>query len=87
MQSNSNQNTTYSNTTVQTLSQWEKVNVESIKRMMSEKKTTLPSIKKNQPKQSKQKMGKNKQIINTYFNEQHHRIKQTNLCVSEFCLC
>ena len=30
---------------------------------------------------------KNKQIINTYINEQHHGIKRTNLCGIENCQC
>ena len=54
MQSNSNHNTTHlnnthpnvthPNTTEQTLTQEEKMNIEIIKRIISEKKTTLPSL-------------------------------------------
>ena len=38
-------NTTHVNTTTQTLTQEEKVNVEIMKRIMSEKKTTVPSLR------------------------------------------
>ena len=42
---NSNRTTTHPNTTQQTLTQEEKMNVELMKRIMSEKKTTLPSLR------------------------------------------
>ena len=45
MQNNCNQHTINPNTTEQTLTQEDKTNVEIIKRIMSEKKTTLPSLR------------------------------------------
>ena len=45
MQSDSNRNSIHQNTTKQTLSQEEKMNVEIMKRIMSEKKTTLTSLR------------------------------------------
>ena len=44
MQNNENQNTTHPNTTKQMLTQ-EKIIVDLIKKIMSEKKTTLPSFR------------------------------------------
>ena len=78
IQSNSNQNTEQT-----LLTQEEKINVEIIKRMMSEKETTLPSLRNQEWKTVKVETEKNKLIINTYPNEQHHRIKQINLCRSK----
>ena len=57
---NSNQNITYPNTE-QTLTQEEKINVVTIKRMMSGWKTTLPSLRNQDWKKSKNE--KNKRII------------------------
>ena len=44
-QSNNTRNTTYSKHTEQRLAQQEKMNTEIIKRIMSEKKNTLPSLR------------------------------------------
>ena len=60
------------------------LNVEIIKRIMSEKKTTLPSLMNQDWKAVK--VETKKKIINSYLNE-HHGIKRTNLCRRETDLC
>ena len=52
MQNNGNQNTIYPNTTEQILTQ-DKINVELIKKIMTEKKTILPSLRKQDWKKDK----------------------------------
>ena len=76
MASNCNESNTHPNIE-QTLTQ-EKINLETIKRMMSEKKTTLPSFRNQDWKTVKAEIEK-KWIINTYLNEWHHKIKWTKL--------
>ena len=63
-----------------------KMNVEIMKKILSEKKTTLPFSQ--ELRQDKCQVGnrKNKQRINKYSNEQHHGIKRSNLCWSEISL-
>ena len=53
---------------------------------MSEKKTRLPSLRKRDWKTFKAETEKNKRIINTYLNEQHHGIRIIILCRSEISL-
>ena len=50
------------------------------------KKTTLPSLEKQDWITVKLETEKNKRTISTYLNEQHHGIKRTNLCRSEITL-
>ena len=47
--------------------------------MMYEEKTSFLSLRNQDWKTVKAEIEKNKRIINTYPNEQHHRIKRTNL--------
>ena len=62
------------------------MNIEILKRIMSEKKTTLPSLRNQDWETVKVETEKNKRLIYTYLNEQHHGIKWTNLCRSEISL-
>ena len=62
------------------------MNIDNLKRIMSEKKTGLPSLRNQDWRTIKTKPEKNKQIINTYLNELYHGIKRTNLCRSEISL-
>ena len=55
---NINENTTHPNTLKQTLAQEGKFNVEIMKRIMSEKKTALPSLKNQDWKTIKAKLKK-----------------------------
>ena len=55
MRSNSNRNTTHPNTE-QTLTQEEKINVETMKRVVSEKKITLTSLRNLDWKTIKKKL-------------------------------
>ncbi len=57
-----------------------------MKRMMSKKKATLPSLRNHDWKTALIENRKNKQIINKYLNDQHHRIKRSKLCMSEISL-
>ena len=57
-----------------------------IKRIMSEKKTTLPSLTNQDWKTVKVKTEKKKKrILNTYLNK-HYGIRETNLCKSKIIL-
>ena len=73
IQSNGNQNISHANHIEQTLIQ-EGMKVEIIKRIMSEKKSTLRSHRNQNWKRVNTESGKDKRIINTYLNELHHRI-------------
>ena len=73
--------TTHPNTTKQALTQ-----EDIMKRIMSEKKTTLPSLRNQNWKTVKAETKKKKWLINKYPNEQHHRIKRSNLCRREIIL-
>ena len=53
-----------------------------MKRIMSENRNTLPLLRNQKWKIVKTKTEKNKRIINTYHNEQCHRIKGTNYSMS-----
>ena len=60
------------------------MNLGIIKSFKSEKKTTLLSWRNQHWKTVKADTDKKqKQIINTYHNDQHPGIKRTNLCKSE----
>ena len=61
-----------------------KMKLKIINRIMSEKKTTLPTQRNQDWKTVKAETEKKnkKRIINTYLNV-HHRIKPTHLCRSE----
>ena len=74
------------NHTEQTLTQEQEMNFKNSKRIMYEKKTTLPSLRNIDWKGLKADTEKNKWIINTYLNEKHDGIKWTNLCRSEISL-
>ena len=58
------------------------MNTEIIKRIMSEKKTILPSLRNQDWKTVKVESEK----INKYINKQHQGIKQTNLYGSKISL-
>ena len=57
------------------------MNIENLKRIMSGKKSRLPSVRSQEWKtvyaetDPPPKKTNKKQIINTYLNEKHHRIK------------
>ena len=79
------QNTEYRNTTnpstmKQILTHEAKINIELIKKIMTEKKTTLPSIRNQDWKKCQGRNQKGKQIINKYPNRQHYWTEQANLC-------
>ena len=63
------------------------MNIENLKRITSEKKTRLTSLRKSRLGNSQGRNWKNKRIIYSYLNEQYHGIKQINQCSSEFSLC
>ena len=81
-----NQDTSHPNTVEQSLTQEEKMNIDIMKIIMSEKKTELPSLKNQDWKIVKAQTEKNKRLINKYPNEQYHGIKQSNLCKSQTSL-
>ena len=83
IQNNENWNTTHPNTTKQTLTQEEKMNIELMKKIITEKKTTLPSLRKQDRKKSHGRNRKGWQIITIYPNLQHHGIKWADLYESE----
>ena len=72
------------NTSKQMLTWEDKINVEWIKKIMTEKKTTLRSLRNQDRKKNQGRNWKDKQIITKYPNRQDHWIKWTNLCWSEF---
>ena len=49
-------------------------------------KEDITISQKSRQEKSQDRNGKNKRLINTYLNEQHHRIKPTNLCRSKISL-
>ena len=86
-QINNNRNTIQPNSTERTLTKEDKMNVETIKIIMSKKKTTLPSLRNQDSKTVTAETEKNKQIIDKYLNEQHNWIKRTDLCRNKIILC
>ena len=60
-----------------------KINLETIQRIMSDKKSTLPSFKNQDWQALKVETEKNKRNNNTYLKKQHHGIKRINLCRGE----
>ena len=62
------------------------MNIEIIKRIMSQKKTRLPFLRNQEWKTIKAEIEKAKRIINTYLNEQYHGIKRIYVCRSEISL-
>ena len=63
LQSNNDQNTTHSNHTEQTLIQEEEMNIEKLKRIRSEKKTILPSLRNQDWKTVKAEMEKINKLL------------------------
>ena len=59
------------------------MNIEIIKKDMSEKKTRLPQLKNPNWKTVRAENEQNKRIINSYLNNEYQKIKRTNLCWSE----
>ena len=88
--SNSNRNTIHPNTTEQTLTQEEKMNIVIMKRIMSKKKTTLPSLSNQDWKTVKAETEKvNKLLTNvstnniTELNELRNYMRERNLSVKK----
>ena len=88
-QSDCNRGATYPNIPEYTIKQEEQINVQIIKRIISEKNITKPYLRNKDWKTVEvESEKKNKQIINRFLNEQHHGSKETNLCWrSEISLC
>ena len=86
IQNTENQNTTDNSTSKQMLTQENKINAELIKKIMTEKKIGLSSLKNQDWKKVKSRNWKGKHIITKYLNKQHHRTKWTNLCRNETSL-
>ena len=65
------------------------MNVEIIKKIKSEKNTTVPSLRNQDWKtvKAETEKKKNKRIIDTYLNERHQGIKRNNLYGREISLC
>ena len=78
-QTNENWNMLHKNTTKRTLAQDDK-NVDYMKKIMTEKKTRLPSHRKQYWKKNKGTNWNNKQIINKYPKGQNQWIKRADLC-------
>ena len=79
--SSSNRNNTHPMTEKTLMQEEKQINIETIKRMKSEKKTSLLSIWNQDWKSDQVETGNNKRIINTYLNE-HSGIKLIDLCRS-----
>ena len=77
-----NWNITDPSTTNQRLTQ-DKINAESIKKIMTENKSTLPFCRNLDLKKVKVETKKGKQINTKYPKEQNQWTKQTNLCRGE----
>ena len=81
--SDSNRNTIQPNTTIQILTQEEKLSEENMKGIMSEKKPTLPSLRNQQWKTLNIETEKNKRLINKWtissMQERSLRVKKSEL--------
>ena len=64
----------------------DKINEALMKKMMTEKKTTLPSLRNQDWKNDKVETEKSKQIFPKYPGVQHHWTKRANLCGSKTSL-
>ena len=74
-QTNSNRNTAHLNLIEPTLTQEKDMNLENLKRIMHEKKTTLLLLRNIDWIAVKAETEKNKRIVHTYLNEKHLEIK------------
>ena len=82
-----NRNLTTPNNTEQTPTHKRKINIENLKIILNEQKTTLPSQSNIEWRTIKMETEKNKSSSNIYTNKKYNRIKWNNLRGSKTSFC